>query len=158
MKKNDRNKDVQYRAMAETSIDGFWMVDMQGNFLDVNDSYCQMSGYSRGELLTMNISDIEVIEKPEDTAQRIGRIKQTGGDRFGTMHRRKDGEVINIEVSVRYLPGNGGRMVVFLHNIAKYDKAEDKKMTNREITGHEKRILKLEEAIEELKAQLGRKK
>lgn len=117
--------EEEYRTITRTSIDGFWIVDMQGCFLDVNDAYCRLIGYSRRELLKMRIPDVEAIEKPEETAQRILKIVKTGGDRFETRHRRKDGRIVDIEVSVNYMKEAGGRMFVFLRDITERKHKEE---------------------------------
>ena len=47
----------------------FGLADMQGHFLDVNEAYCHLIGYSRDELLNMSIPDIEAIEKLKGDSQ-----------------------------------------------------------------------------------------
>jgi len=58
-----------------------------------------MLGYTRLEFLGMSVSDIEVNENPEGVAAHIQKIIETGSDRFTTRHRRKDGSVIDVEIS-----------------------------------------------------------
>ena len=86
----------------ETSIDGFCAVDLDGKLLEVNSSLCDITGYSKEELLKMKIADIEVLETTEQTAQHIAKIMKQGYDRFETKHRRKDGKIIDIEVSAQF--------------------------------------------------------
>jgi PAS domain S-box-containing protein len=117
--------EEEYRTVVRAAMDGFWIVDMQGRFLDVNDAYCRLIGYSRDELLTMRISDVEAVEKPEETARRIQKIMEGGGDRFETHHKCKDGRIIDIEVSVNYMEVGGGRMFVFLRDITERKRAEE---------------------------------
>ena len=66
-----------------------------------------MSGYSEAELLSMCISDLDVIETPEEVDARAARILAQGSDRFESKHRRKDGSVFDVENSVRYQPESG---------------------------------------------------
>ncbi len=118
-------REQEYQAIIRTAMDGFWLTDMQGHFLDVNEAYCHLIGYSRDELLNMSIPDIEAIEKPEEIAKRIRKIKEVGYDRFETRHRRKDGEIVDVEISVNYLPIGGGRLFVFLRDITERKRAEE---------------------------------
>ena len=119
-----KRAETEHKTIIQTTIDGFWLADMQGRFLDVNDAYCQLVGYNRDELLKMSIPDIEAIEKSEETAARIARIKKVGGDRFETCHRCKDGRAVNVEVSVNYVEASGGRMFVFIRDITERKQAE----------------------------------
>jgi PAS domain S-box-containing protein len=116
--------ELEYKTIIQTTLDGFWLADMQGRFLDVNDAYCQLIGYNRDELLKMSIPDIEAVEKPRETAARIARIREVGGDRFETHHRCKDGRIIDVEISVNYVEVGGGRMVVFIRDITERKMAE----------------------------------
>src|SRR5450756_360829 len=34
--------EERYQALTHTSMDGFWVVDKQGNLLEVNDAYCNI--------------------------------------------------------------------------------------------------------------------
>lgn len=114
-----------HRAILQAAMDGFWMVDMQGRLLEVNATYCRMTGYSEAELLTMSIADLEDIETAEVIAAHIARIKELGGDRFETRHRCKDGTIIELEVSTQYQPFGGGRVIAFLRDITDQRRAEE---------------------------------
>ena len=112
-----KQAEFEYKTILQTTVDGFWLTDMKGRFLDVNDAYCRLVGYSRNELLKMNIPDVEAIEKPEETVARIAKIRKVGSDRFETRHRRKDGRIVDVEISVNYIEVAGGRFFVFVHDI-----------------------------------------
>jgi len=88
--------------ILETSIDGFCVVGVDGKLLEVNSSLCDITGYSKEELLRMKIIDIEAVETVKQTAQHIDRVMNRGYDRFETKHRRKDGKIIDIEVSSQF--------------------------------------------------------
>jgi PAS domain S-box-containing protein len=120
-----KRAEERYRTILRTTIDGFWIVDMEGHFLDVNDAYCRLIGYDRDELLTMRIPDVEAVESPEETTHRIQKIMEGGGDRFETRHRCKDGSTIDVEVSVNYMEDGGRQMFVFLRDITERKRAEE---------------------------------
>ncbi len=113
-----KNKEEQLRVMLQTTSEGFWITDDQGRFLEVNNSYSKMVGYSKEELLTMRISDVEAVEKPEETNQHIQKIIMTGSDQFETQHRSKDGRILDVEVSTNYSKIQGGRFYCFLRDIS----------------------------------------
>jgi PAS domain S-box-containing protein len=112
-----KQAEEEIKTILRTTMDGFYLVDMAGRFLDTNDSYCQMIDYSREELLKMAIKDIEVIDTDEDIKWRIQQIMKAGYARFETKHRRKDGKVIDIEASVNAIKSPGGKLVVFMRDI-----------------------------------------
>jgi PAS domain S-box-containing protein len=118
-------REERYRNILKTMMDGFWLVDTTGRILEVNDSYCNIVGYSHEELLGMNIADLEVVETQEQTAEHFQKIIAEGMDRFETMHRRKDGSTVHMEVSAHLLPSNGGRLFTFLRDITDIKKGED---------------------------------
>ena len=115
----------QYNAIIETTSDGYWVNDMQGNFLEVNSAFCEMTGYSKEELLTMKIPDIEANETPEETKKHIEEIiSKTGSDRFETQHRKKNGEIYDVEITTTYLCMEGGRFFVFVRDISNRKESE----------------------------------
>jgi diguanylate cyclase (GGDEF)-like protein/PAS domain S-box-containing protein len=108
----------QYRTVIHASLDGFWITDTSGRILEVNDSICMMYGYSREELINMNISSIEVDETPEETAAHVREIVETGHVQFEARHKRKDGTIANVEISVQYLSNLGDRLFAFVRDIS----------------------------------------
>jgi PAS domain S-box-containing protein len=120
-------------------MDGFWLTDAQGKILDVNDSYCRLTGYSREELLTMSIADLEAAEAPDETARHIGHVKEKGYDRFETRHHSKSGQKVDVEVSVNFVEDEGGRFFVFVRDITERKKAEHLKDEFIGLVSHELR-------------------
>ena len=118
------NAEEQYQTIIRSSLDGFWLTDLRGRFLDVNDAYVQMSGYSRAELLELSITDIEANESPAESAERIEKVLESGGDRFDTRHRRKDGSLFFVEVSASQMSSGEGRIVAFLRDVTERKQAE----------------------------------
>jgi PAS domain S-box-containing protein len=111
-------------TILKTTIDGFLVVDNQQRITMVNDAYCAMSGYNREELLSMTTNDLDVSEKPEETAARIKRICEKGSELFQTCHRHKDGTLFPLEISVTCLPENGGQFICFCRDITERKQIE----------------------------------
>ena len=113
-----RNRDILQAAM-----DGFCLVDTRGRIQEVNDAYCRITGFSREELLTMSIGDLDVVMSPEAVAAQTQKILSQGWDRFETRHRCKDGTLIALAVSVQF-HADDGLLVSFLHDITQQKNRE----------------------------------
>ena len=119
-----KRKEAEYHTVIQASTDGFWITDFSGRILNVNETICQMLGYSEDELLRMSISDIEVGETPAEIAMHTERLKSAGSALFQGKHRRKDGSVINVEVSVLSVAALGERFFAFVRDITERTQAE----------------------------------
>ena len=98
-------KQVQeaFAHAVAAAHDGFWLLQATtGLLLDVNQAYCRMSGYSRHELVGKRVTDIDADENDEDYARRVEAVRLKGGGTFPVRHRRKDGSVFELEVSVSF--------------------------------------------------------
>ena len=114
----------QHRTIIQTAMDGYWVTDLQGQLLEVNAAYCQMSGYSLPELLALGVANLEVDCAAAAIAARIQKVVAQGEDRFESRHRRKDRSVFDVEISIQYQPAKGGRLVAFLRDITARKQAE----------------------------------
>jgi PAS domain S-box-containing protein len=100
-----RKSEAHYRTLAarnqlwfQTASDGIHVLDENGNVVEVNDAFCRMLGYTREELLRLNVADWDVQWSPSELSARFDEL--TGQlEVFETRHRRKDGLVREVEVS-----------------------------------------------------------
>jgi two-component system, cell cycle sensor histidine kinase and response regulator CckA len=113
-----------YRAAIESSPDSFFLADRKGRILDVNDAYVRRSGFTREELLSMRIPDLEANKGAEETATHIEKIFREGNDLFEVLHRTKGGEIWQAEVNAAYRQIDGGRIFWFMRDITA-DKQEE---------------------------------
>ena len=116
-RKQIEDSEERANTILRTAMDGFWLVDTQGRVLEVNDAYCQMSGYTRAELLRMSMSELVTSKSSSAIAAEMEMIRQTGSARFETRHQCKDGRFVHFEASVNYLPTSDGRYFCFLRDI-----------------------------------------
>lgn len=116
--------EAEYRTIIRTTMDGFLITDMLGRFLDMNDAYCRIIGYGRNELLDMNLMEVNTMDTPEVIAEHLRKVRKTGHDRYDTRHRRKDGTILDLDVSVNFMPDGGGRMIAFVRDITGRKKTE----------------------------------
>jgi len=112
------------QSLLRLAMDGFWVTDLQGRLLEVNETYCRMCGYSAQELLAMSVPDLEASENAAETAAHLQKVIELGEDRFESRHRHKDGTIFDVEISVQFRQVEGGRMVAFLRNITERKQVE----------------------------------
>ncbi len=118
-----KTAEEEFKEIVETSLDGFYIVDSRTRFVYVNDAFCEIEGYSKEELLNMTVLDLEVIEDQEAIAQRVEKVLTEGFDRFETKHRRKDGKIIDVSISVKS-KDQGNRFVAFVRDITESKQIE----------------------------------
>ncbi|MCA1793621.1 MAG: PAS domain S-box protein, partial [Desulfobacteraceae bacterium] len=123
-RKQIQKSEKRYRSILKAAIDGYWLTDINGRLLEVNDAYCRMSGYNEDELLSMHISELEFVETPEIVAEHMQAVVMKGSDRFETRHCRKDGTLLDVEVSIQFRPEDNGQCVCFLRDITRQKKTE----------------------------------
>lgn len=111
--------EEKYRAAINTSLDGFIMADGDGHLLEVNDAYVSRSGYTRSELLTMTVPEIEAAHPPEKIRENIQRIvNEGGGTSFVSSHRTKQGEIWPTEISISSANLGEPRVFAFIRDIS----------------------------------------
>lgn len=94
-----RESERKYRDLINGMNDAVWVIDMDMRFLDLNDAAVRTLGYSRDELLSMKVSDIDSAIRMEQIQQLIDRLSVEKLQVFETRHKAKDGREIPIEVS-----------------------------------------------------------
>ncbi len=124
----------EHDSILKTSLDGFWILDAKGRFLDVNKPYCDMTGYSEMELLDMCVADVDAEESDEEISELIEKTIKFGYNRFESRHRCRDGTVIDVEISTDYLPVDKGKFFVFIRDIT------DSRIFEREIINRKKQL------------------
>lgn len=109
-----RKADALYETTPKKFVDSFWIVDVLGNFLNVNSTFCRMIGYSRNEILEMNLLEIEAGTEPIEVIRHLHAIVSNGANRFPARYRCKDGSIIDVVVDADYLKRSGGKVFAIL--------------------------------------------
>ncbi len=118
--------EKNYRNLINGMGESAWVIDFEGNFLEVNDAAVEMLGYCREELLSLGIKGIDKYLSPEQVKNLISRVASGKNQIFETVHTSKDGTEIPVEISSSLItyqekPAN----LAIARNITKRKKAEE---------------------------------
>ncbi len=113
-----QRSEEKYRILFNRSFMGIFLHDMDGRILDVNENACMQLGYSRNELLDLNVFDLH-----PDTADTVNlpnsRIKELWGQwqpgrkhTYEGEHQRKDGTIFPVEVSTGAVDFGGEKNIL----------------------------------------------
>ena len=97
-----RESEEKYRTILESIEDGYYEVDIAGNFTFFNDSLCKILGYSKDELMGMNNRQYTDKENAKKLYQAFNKVYTTGKPDKGFDWEiiRKDGTRRSVEASV----------------------------------------------------------
>jgi PAS domain S-box-containing protein len=111
-----QESEERFRRLFDQSPLGKALVSADFRFLRVNEAFCRITGYSAGEMLSL---DFPAITHPEDLAadqEKTGRLLAGEIDRYEMEKRyiRRDGAIIWVRLHVRGIRDEGGRFLYFL--------------------------------------------
>jgi PAS domain S-box-containing protein len=131
-KKREREGvEVQERfsGLYNSSKDAIKFAGFDGMFLDANDSFCKLTGYSRNEILTKKYQDITAKEYEEYEAKQIERMLRTGEPQeYEKEYVRKDGSRVPVLLTTFIVKGANGKPVgtaAIIKDITERKKAEE---------------------------------
>ena len=97
------------------------------DMVDFNTRAHQSLGYSKEEFTKLGIRDIDAGQTVEEIRSRIKKILEQGSDNFETKHRRKDGEIRDVQTNGKVVWIKGRRLIqVVVSDITERKRAEDK--------------------------------
>ena len=110
-----RRSEEKYRTILENIEDGYYEVDIAGNFTFFNDSICRIWGYPKEELMGMNDRQYTDRENAKKLFQAFNKVYRTGEPtkEVGWKIIRKDGTRRYIEASVSLLKDSSGKPIGF---------------------------------------------
>jgi PAS domain S-box-containing protein len=107
--------EQRYRLLFERNPQPMWVFDLEKlSFLEVNEAAIHHYGYSREEFLTMTIKDIRLPEDVSKLLANISRITPQYEEAGTWKHRKKDGTIIDVEITAHELTfyGRPAQMVL----------------------------------------------
>ncbi|MBI9041939.1 PAS domain S-box protein [Lutibacter sp.] len=107
-----QTSEEQFRAYVEQAADPLFVHDSEGNFIAVNQQACESLGYTREELMNLNLFDIEI---DFDLARAKEAWSHFNTNEHFTLvghQRRKDGSTFHVEASFGCFDIDGKRQFI----------------------------------------------
>jgi PAS domain S-box-containing protein len=134
------------RLLVEQSRDGIVVLDQNGKVYNANKRYADMLGYSIEEIFQLHVWDWDFLYDKEQLIEMIRTIDDSGAH-FETQHRRKDGTIIDVELSNNGSTYKGKKLIFCICRDITDRKREEKEK--------EELIVRLQEAMSEIKSLRG---
>jgi PAS domain S-box-containing protein len=112
-----RNRDLiasekRFRTLVDQAVDAFFLFDPEGSIVDVNQRGCESLGYTRDEVLSLSIQDIDAGEAAGKSYKKAwGNLQPHVPVTNETVYRRKDGMTFPVEVRFGLME-IGGRLFI----------------------------------------------
>jgi len=110
-----RESEKKYRSILETIEEGYFEVDLSGNYTFFNDSMCRTLGYSSNELMGMNNRAFMDTENAQKVYNAFNQVFTSGQPlkNFDWELITKDGEKCYVDTSVSLIKNANGEAIGF---------------------------------------------
>ena len=90
---------LRQKVLMSSTLEGVHIMDVAGNIVEANDAFCRMLGYSHEEVGKLNVADWDAQWSKEELMVRFQKLVHVSAARFESRHRRRDGTMIDVEIS-----------------------------------------------------------
>lgn len=105
-------EDIRFRsALLDSAIDSVFVHDEDGNFYYINETAYRSRGYTRAELMAMNLHYLDAPEFAALIEPRMEDLKSTKGATFESAHVCKDGTIMPVEVHAGFTTIHGQEVI-----------------------------------------------
>jgi len=101
-----KKSEQKYHSLIEHASDAIYLLDYEGSFTEANERMCEMTGYSKEELMRMKIGELIDPEQLKTDPLPAGPSESEIAIIRERRLRRKDGGVFDVEVNVKAIAGN----------------------------------------------------
>ena len=123
-----RDSEEQLRLVVEHAGDAFFLHDLDGRIVQVNQQACDILGYTRERLQAMSLTDVEIGFSPEKLADSIGQIGDGTPVTLETVHLRSDGSSFPVEVRLGRFNSPSGPLFLALARDIRHRKSLEQQL------------------------------
>ncbi|MBU0720740.1 PAS domain S-box protein [bacterium] len=107
--------------------DAIYLSDEHGHIQYISNASVRQLGYTREEILTMGIYDIDPNYKKEENPRHWKEIQEKGSSIFTTTHKHKNGTIFPVEINANYVEYYGrGFILALVRDITQRKKSQDR--------------------------------
>jgi PAS domain S-box-containing protein len=142
-----------FRALIDHTNDAIEVIDPEGGrFLDANKQAYHTLGYTREEFLNLTVHDIDPLTSDPSRQEAFEEFLRTGYHVRESQHRRKDGSIFPVEVTVNYIRMDRDYIIAVVRDITDRKQAEKEiRRLNAELEQRvQDRTAQLEAAVKEI--------
>jgi len=148
--------EQKFREIFEHSNDAIFLHDLEGNIIEANETACHRLGYTRQEIMEMNLADFVSPDFAKFMPERVEIILNQGQQIFESADVTRQGQVIPVEVNANIIKfGNKEVVLSIVRDITERKKAEEiLRRMNEELENRvQERTEELNDLNEELSAE-----
>jgi PAS domain S-box-containing protein len=121
-----KNLEEKYSTLFNQANDAILLVEENGKILEANHQAVKMYGYTQEELLDLSIGDLRDASTKPAVSTDMDQVRNGSVNIFETTHKRKNGELFQVDVSSRYLSiGGKGFFQSLVRDITEKKQAEE---------------------------------
>ncbi len=125
-----KESEMKYRTLVEQASDAIFIADFSGRFIVVNPAGYKLSQYSEEELDKLTLYDMALSDELKVKPFQFEELRAGKTTVAERKMRRKDGSIIDVEVSARIIAAD--RFLVFVRDITERKKVEQELIRSRE--------------------------
>lgn len=110
--KERRMEEERFRNLFESVNDAIFIIDMDGNFIDINKTAYERLGYTREEMLSMSIPQVDHPDFAAKIPEHLEELRHRGTAFFESAHKKKDGTILPVEVNARVIEYDGRQVIL----------------------------------------------
>jgi PAS domain S-box-containing protein len=130
--------DSKLKTLFNYSSDEIYVIDFEENFLEVNKVICDALGYTRNEMLQMQVKDIKPDKYGDIVESLLEKLNAEGSLVFESEHISKDGKKIPVEIKSRIIDYGSTKAILSIARDISERKQAERKILNAIIETEEK--------------------
>ena len=111
LKRSEEDPKLEAQLL-DAATDSILLLDVEGNLIYINEAAYKSRGYTKDELMAMNLKDFNIPEHKKFVELRMQEVMEKGEATFESAHFRKDGSIMQIEVHARVIEVGDKKLVL----------------------------------------------